>query len=216
MKVLASLVVICCALSPAFSLSYLESLVSPPASIGGGGPSGGIGMTSGASYLDALKSDASSAPQGGGMAGYLDGMRSSAESIPEPLPPVESSFAPATSSVSVGGTSGPSMPSLGSYLDGLPRNAAVTGGPGITSHTDTLPAVNVASGGHGISTYTDALGGTVSSTKSSSQDPSNIRSTSGSTFTLEAEGLGQLMKQLKDATIGKINFSGTFDKITFN
>ena len=229
MKIALAIVVLCGALSPAFSLSYLESLGSPSTSIGGGKGSGGMG--SGPSYLDALKSETTSAPQGAGLKGYLDGMTSSTTvSTPPPPPPIVQSFEDGPSmptsgnylaALSGSSTSGaPSGSGITGYLDALPRSPAISGGRGILSHTDSLPATNVASGGGGISTYMDSLGGTVGSIKSSSQVPSSSSSSPSSksvgSFTLETEGLGQLLKNLKDATIGRINLSGTFDSISFD
>jgi hypothetical protein len=106
------------------------------------------------------------------------------------------------------------------YLDVLPRAPTVSGGAGIRSFTANLPTINVARGA-GVPSYADALSGgykSFSGSKGFAPSSSSTSSTSTGkdmTFTLVAEDLGELVKQLR-ATGGRLNFSGSINSVSLN
>ena len=176
MKFTLSVVTLACALAPAVSFSYLETIGQGP--IKSAMPSAPA-PASGASYLDALTSARAAPVQnnaGSGLGSYLDalpkspaptgsGMTSFASSIGSsssvapaapaapvtpaaPAEPVVSSFA---------STSTASAPTTAGYLSALGGAASRTGGSGMRGYLDAIPSAPAARGGAGIPTYTDAL-----------------------------------------------------------
>jgi hypothetical protein len=181
--------------------SYLDNLGGARAAPAGRATGA---ASSGASYLDALGSGATSV-SGPGMYGYLDalphnsgsmggpGISSYAASLNQAAaeyqaatapPPAQSQpvapVAPAQPSASVGGSAAPTSgsylealssgssiggPGIASYLDALPRSAALAGGVGISTYVSNIVSSNVA-GGPGLTSYTDALSGPSSFAKS--------------------------------------------------
>lgn len=179
MKIALTTAVLGSVLAPAFSLSYLESL---------GGSTGVIsapsGAANGSSYLDALKSPASSSITGSGMASYLDALPKNAvpstgAAVPPPPAPAAPAAAapvaaaPAESSapVAAGGnylealnsasTSGsPTGSGIQTYLSSIPVSVSSPSGAGIQTYTNNLPVTNTVAGtGSGMESYTTKLSG---------------------------------------------------------
>ena len=172
MKLVLSSAVLASVLAPAFSFSYLDSL-NPVTHAPPGGNSG----ANGASYLDALKSPASTAPTGAGIGGYLDaiggggsapsgsGMSSYTDSVaPAAAAPVAAApaapaepYVPAETSAPSFSAGAPTGSGPKGYLDAISGGSTAPTGAGIQTYLATVQTNAPVSGGAGIPTYKDAL-----------------------------------------------------------
>jgi hypothetical protein len=161
----------------------------------------------------------------------------------EPAHPVAYSTTPSTTDGSVAPTTAGYLGALGSasvvstggsgmkgYLDVIPTTAsAARGGAGIPTYKDALASRNVVQGGAGIKSHADTLSNSGTSTgKIYGQSAGNAyynniqapsapgsASSSGSSFSMSAEGLGLLVENMANNG-GRISFSGTIDTISRN
>ena len=190
-------------------------------------------------YLDALPHN-SGGVGGPGISSYAASLNQAAAeyvaaAAPPPTPQSQAPApaAPVESSASVGGSSAPTSgsylaalstgssiggPGIASYLDVLPRSAALAGGAGISTYASNIVSSNVA-GGPGLTTYTDALSGPSSFAKSyapsGNYSPASgaaasfaMGSTTG-TFDLTLEADAETIELLKANAGRRVTMTGT-------